>query len=246
VELWDVPTGRRLATVAVPHVERALVADDGFVTLATGRAELWRCPPAGCHGAVLAPSGATAIAPGRQQILVAAGAEVRRFAPSGVIERTIPLSAGITALLATGNHLFAGFTDGAVEMRALEGASAAPLRLKDTPTRPVTALTEGPLGTLAAGYANGAVGLWSLADGRQLDRAKLHGSVVHLVVRDGRLHAATDLGDHLTWDLSLALRPYCDLLGEVWAQVPVVWDGQRPVRRSPSADHPCADRRGAR
>jgi WD40 repeat protein len=245
IEVWDPTTGQRLATAAAPPPERLQVVGPGFVTLADGRVTLWRCAAPACQPETLVAAGATALAADRGGISVAVGSEVQTFSAAGARGRSEPLAPGATALLATAEHLVAGFPDGSIDVRP-RGRPGKTIRLADSAARPVTVLTEGPLGTVAAGHANGAVGVWNLADGRLLDQGKLHGPILHLVIHDGQLFAATEIGDHLTWNLDGLRRPYCDLLAEVWAQVPVVWEGERPVRRPPPPQHPCASRGGRR
>jgi hypothetical protein len=97
------------------------------------------------------------------------------------------------------------------------------------------------MGTLVAGYASGNVGVWHVGSGARLAAARLHGAVVHLAQRAGKLHAATELGDYTTLDLSVLDVPYCELLRRVWSVVPVVWEGGKPVRRPPPSAHACVE-----
>jgi len=245
VELWDLVTGKRLATGVAQEVEALRFAGPGFVTLAAGRVVLWRCDTGSCQPSTLVEAGATAVATGGGEILVAVGPALQAFSVTGTQGRSHPIAPGATALLYTSGHLVAGFLDGSIEARP-RGRPGKAVRLADTVARPVTMLAEGPLGIVAAGHANGAVGVWSLADGRLLDQGKLHGPIAHLAIQDGRLYAASEVCDHLTWNLDGLRRPYCDLLAEVWAQVAVVWTGERPVRRAPPPSHACAARGGRR
>jgi hypothetical protein len=102
------------------------------------------------------------------------------------------------------------------------------------------ALALGPSGTLLAGFADGTVGIWNLDNGSRLHHARLHGAVRQLRVRRGTLLAATELGQHLTLDLGVFQRPYCEVLRQLWRQVPVVWEAGLPVLRPPPRQHPCA------
>jgi len=104
----------------------------------------------------------------------------------------------------------------------------------------VVRLVPGPEGTLLAGFGDGSFGVWSLDTGRNLYRAKLHGALVHLLTDGEVIHAATELGDHLSLDLGAFHRDYCALLTDVWSEVPVVWASGRPEVAGPPADHPCA------
>ena len=104
-------------------------------------------------------------------------------------------------------------------------------------------ILAGPLNTVVVGYANGLVGLWDTRDGKRLAHARLHGPVVHLQLEDQMLFAATDLGHHLQWDLSVFSRDYCTLLREVWHEVPVVWSSGRPVAAPPPIKHRCSSKK---
>jgi len=90
------------------------------------------------------------------------------------------------------------------------------------------------------GYANGLLGIWDLESGKRLHHARLHGQLAHLLLEGGRLHAATELGSHLVWDLRVLGQDYCELMREIWTAVPVVWESGQPVLRPPPTDHACA------
>ena len=94
--------------------------------------------------------------------------------------------------------------------------------------------------TVAVGFANGLVGLWSLASGARLQRARLHGPISHLVPDDGSLQVVTELGAHMQWDLGVLGDDYCQLMRKVWREIPVVWEAGAAVTRKPPADHRCA------
>ena len=114
------------------------------------------------------------------------------------------------------------------------------IRLEDAPDlAPIHALA-GPGESLVISFIDGTVGVWDAHTGAQLDRIKLHGAVAQLRLDGTRLLAATDVGDHATLDLGALARDPCDLLREVWSQVPVSWRDGGPVPAAPPADHPCA------
>jgi hypothetical protein len=92
------------------------------------------------------------------------------------------------------------------------------------------------------GFASGVVGLWSLENGQRLEHGRIHGPVIHLVLKGTRLYAATGLGDHLVWDLGLFYETYCAVLREVWAEVPIVWENGLPALRAAPAAHRCRRR----
>jgi hypothetical protein len=101
-------------------------------------------------------------------------------------------------------------------------------------------MIAGPGDTLFAGYANGRVGLWSVVDGSRLYSGRVHGPASFLLARGETLVAASELGDHVTLDLSVLLQGYCDVLHEVWREIPVTWERGRAVAAAPRRDHPCA------
>ncbi len=119
------------------------------------------------------------------------------------------------------------------------GASGGPT-FQDLPPAPPLQLLAGPRrATAAAGFADGTVGIWSLRSGKLLHRAWLHGPVTHLTLQGHLLHAATELGDRLTWDLTPLAAERCKLLRVVWKQVPVVWQDGRAVGQAPPDEHAC-------
>jgi WD40 repeat protein len=146
-----------------------------------------------------------------------------------------------TAVVRLGELTVAGFREGNLELIPMDPQAPRPdVRFADPPASPVERIVEGPAGTLVAGYADGSLGMWSLDNGSRLFRFHLNGPVAQLRLTDQRLDAASELGDREILDPSDFYRPYCELLREVWAAVPVVWDNGVPVRRTAPADHPCA------
>ena len=102
-----------------------------------------------------------------------------------------------------------------------------------------SALHEGPPGTVAIGFHNGYVGLWSTETGRKLWATRRHGPVRDLWIADGTLYALTETGDTLVQSLSALTAPYCDLLAEVWDDTAVVWESGRTRAEPPDPSHPC-------
>jgi len=113
--------------------------------------------------------------------------------------------------------------------------------LADFPTTAVTAGADGPAGTVALGFDSGQVTLWVRATGEELYTIRLHGPVAAISLDGATLSADSDLGDHVDVDLSPLTLPYCDLLRNVWANVPVTWEGLKPVRAGPPSGHQCAE-----
>jgi WD40 repeat protein len=145
---------------------------------------------------------------------------------------------GVSATLRLGDRSVVGYAEGRIEVE-VDRRPGKPRALEQTFTGRVTSLAPGPASTIAAGYSSGAVGLWSLKQGARLLHARLNGPVVRLRHAQGRLRAVTAVGHALTWDLSLFDAPYCELLREIWAEVPVVWTAGAAVRQPPPPGHRC-------
>jgi len=139
-----------------------------------------------------------------------------------------------------------GYRDGNLDVLSFGsdsgGSEPRQLTFERVPSSEVLRIAYGPKKTVIAGYANGLVAIWDGTDGTLLRRSQLHGPVVHLRLVDERLYAATELGQHLVWNLSALYSDYCELLRQVWQQVPVVWRGGRAELASPPSKHICAGR----
>jgi hypothetical protein len=68
----------------------------------------------------------------------------------------------------------------------------------------------------------------------------LSGPVTHLLRDGGKLYAATELGDHLVWNLAPLNLGYCEVMRRVWKSIAVVWRDGKPVTRPPPPHHRCS------
>ncbi|HZO11658.1 MAG TPA: hypothetical protein VFB62_00315, partial [Polyangiaceae bacterium] len=243
VELWDRDRDARVAELERSGIRQLAATPHGCVVLSDEGAA-WLHPEHG-PARLVTDQPPTAIGLGRSAVYVAAGRELLAFSLSSsggdrTAEHHYRSSIGVSALVETEDAIVVGYRDGNVESIPLDPqAEHAGPHFEQVPESPVVRVIPGPMGTLVVGYANGLIGLWSQRDGTRLAHARLHGQVVHMLIADQRLYAATDLGRHLVWDLSAFYRERCELLREVWERVPVVWEYGEPVRREPPADHPC-------
>jgi WD40 repeat protein/serine/threonine protein kinase len=242
LELWDTARDARLRSERVDGLSRAVATPLGCLTLTrSGVAQLWgrSGPPR-----ELAAKGASAVAWDRNEILVASAGQVTVHEPTGLRRvASFPAGRGVSAMARIDPWLVLGYQDGSIELIALRTRQRRDyFSIRDATASAVTHLLPGPQGTLFAGFDNGLLGIWDLATGNRLFHTTLRGSVSHLLIQDNRLYAATDVGAHAVWDLGTLVRPYCEVLREVWAKVPVVWEGGLPVLRPPPADHRCAGR----
>ena len=242
VRLWRLGQAKALNTYRVPEVTD-LVALEGACLVQTPSAAMHmgqKGPPLW----LLEAGDPLALTSDGSDLIVVDGTTLRRFAKDGQPLETIAVDEGITAVhLSTAAEvpqLLIGFRDGNVSRLAWDGSGKAQqLPLEQTSASRITRLGNGPMGTLAVGYANGDVGLWNPEDGRRLVHQTLHGRVNHIVLEEQKLFAATDLGSALSWDLSAMYQSPCELLAQVWSRVPVVWLKGAPVAVAPPARHAC-------
>ncbi|MCC6747714.1 MAG: protein kinase [Deltaproteobacteria bacterium] len=236
LELWNAGEDARRLRANVPGLHRLVALPDRCAALAGSSA--WTCTPR--RGCARLAEGATAIARDGDELLVAASGRLLRAGPSGLPRELARTAAPPTALLATRTTLYAGLSDGQLVRSPSRGTGPfTPLVLEGAPSRTIVQLAEGPRDTLVVGFANGVLGLFSLVDGGLLYATQLHGPVDQLLLRQGHLYAATELGSHLELDLRDLSLGHCDLLRDVWRAVPVVQEAGRPQLRAPPAHHPC-------
>jgi WD40 repeat protein/serine/threonine protein kinase len=172
----------------------------------------------------------------RDGALLVSGLRVFRFDDQGRQIASWHGGEAISSVAEIHGKPLAGYEDGSFKVLDKD-AKGIPFEL--TPASAVRRLASGPANTVVVGYASGEIGLWSLHSGRKLLSARLQGSVEHLLVTDGVVYAASELGDHTIMDVRSLRRPACSLLRDVWAQVPVVWDRGYARRQGPPADHRC-------
>jgi hypothetical protein len=239
LEQWDLAQDRRLVSKRIPGLEQVLALDNGCVTLAKGHVKHHHVNG---EAKVLVQRGAVAVASAENSstVLVANRQRVLTLSPTGEQRDHYPADMGVSTMARSATWLVLGYRDGNIELVSLKtGAKRQGFSFKDVPASPVERILIGPMNTLIVGYANGLLGIWNLQSGRRLEHVHLHGPVIHLLLTRDQLHAATELGHHMTWDLSVLRSGYCALLQQVWDKVPVVWRDGRPVLQPPPSDHRC-------
>lgn len=107
----------------------------------------------------------------------------------------------------------------------------------------VDKLLAGPASTLLVGGRSGFVGVWDTGSGKLLEHAWLHGAPLYMTVVADKLYAASEVGDFEVIDLAIYGRDYCDLMREVWAEAPIVWQAGKPLVAAPDPGHRCAQGR---
>jgi WD40 repeat protein len=237
VELWDLGSDRRLADRKVEGLEQVFATAGGCVVRGADGVFLLR----GDAETPLASGATEAIGIGVGTVLIARGESISVLDPAGDPLGKHNTGVGVTALTRNARFVAVGFRDGTLEARRASDDSPPPTDFfEQLPAGPVTRLVLGPMDTLIAGYAGGTVAMWNLHDGVRLAHARLHGPVSHLVLDGQKLYAATGLGRSLVWDLDVFSRDYCDVMREVWREIPVMWDRGRPVPApAPPEDHAC-------
>jgi WD40 repeat protein len=235
VELWKhgapelvLVSGTSARRVAALDGACALVGDDGALDI-LGRepARVTLDAPVDALGS----RGAT--------LLIAAGGQLTQLEPDGTRHRRKGARGASAIGWLDDGTLAIGFRDGSLELFGDAVPPFAPLEL--TPPSPVERIIGGRLGTVVMGFADGTVGMWQLATGARLERARLHGAVVHLGKHGQRVYAASELGESLRWDLRFLEQPRCELLNEVWSDIDVVWDNGRAVVAGETRHH-CRER----
>jgi WD40 repeat protein len=236
VSVWDTKTDQALARPDGSHFIEVVMGDKG-------------CLARNVEGAVIVDrSGDTvnieldgpihAIGSANGGFLVVAD-EIHQIDDAGQSKQTWSRGPGVTAVARSGPYLLVGYSDGTLELRPAEkDAKPAATSFEQVAAARVERIVAGPDGTFAVGYGNGMIGLWNLEDGSRLSADQLHGRVVHLDMEGGNLYVATDLGDFLVLNLQVFYRDYCDLVREVWADIPIVWSQGRALSAT-SAGHRC-------
>lgn len=182
-------------------------------------------------------AGVTALGADGPDVLVAAGGQVRRIPPDGEDRATWGVQQGATALAAHGTDLLVGFGTGDLELHDAQTGEVRPFEALFASQ--VVRVVPGPGETVAAGLADGRVGLWSLRSGRLLAQARLHGPARHIRVDGDRLLVASELGDATIIDMEAFRRERCSLLRDVWEAVPFAWENGQPMRRGAPESHAC-------
>lgn len=141
----------------------------------------------------------------------------------------LPVNAHVTALTLVDGEPVLGFQDGSIERRTGDGV----LAFESTPSSPVERLVAGPAFTVLAGYAGGTVGIWDANSGKRLAAQYLHGQVRHVVQVDHVVYIASDLGQHMRWDLEPFYLTRCQLLEAVREHVPITWQDGRAILAPP-------------
>jgi len=235
-------TGRLVGRWPAGGATRVLAIPDGCVARGPGPAVAihWRRRP------VLKRT-ASVVGHDGGELLLVQGRRLWSMRPDGTrtaVQREV--SSSVSAVTRVGMYLALGFRDGNIEIVPLKsGAPTVAHSLQSVPPSEVMQLVPGPRGTLVAGFASGEIGIWHLQNGSQLERSRLHGAVTHMALWDQRLYVASELGDHLVLDLSTFRISYCEMLRQVWRDVPTVWENGVPLLRVPPLTHPCARNRGA-
>ena len=236
LELWDLDRDRRVFNVTLGQVKQVETTASGCLVLAQGEARL-----VDARGQVQSLTrDAGAVSWVGNHALVAGDTQVNLYDGAGKLLRSWSSGPGVTALTRVEGRLALGFRDGNIELlRDARSPGNNKLTFEDVPASKVVRLLAGPKGTLVAGFANGQLGIWSLDNGARLRRSRLHGAVRHIALAGGKLLAATELGDHLSLDLSTFDLAYCDLMRRVWKEVPVMWENGMPIKREPVKGHRC-------
>lgn len=244
VQAWDLDADRRRFRAELPDVTRVVALDQVCLAMArSDEAVAGKVVVLGRQGEreTLA-DGVLALGTGDDEVLVSTADRIERYTLDGRRSATHEGVVGVTALGRVGSWIVAGNRDGNLDLIPADGTGTRPsFDFEQTPSSPVVHVSEGPLKTVVAAYANGFLGIWDATNGTNLEQARLHGAVVHVRVQGPSLFAVSELGDATVLDLSVYHQPYCDLLRKVWDGVPVIWEEGLPVVRGLPDEHQCLD-----
>ncbi len=238
LELWDLDDDQSISGVPVPSLDRLWVVGERCLTRDREGQLQYHAADGETHTML---DSTTAVTLDGEEILAAVAGEIRVLAGDGSTRASYPAASHVSALARWNSRLILGFKEGSLEWGPAEDPSAAGHghRFETISYQPVVRLVHGPGNTLIAGFADGAVGLFSLEDGSALAEFKLHGPAVHILERQQTLYVATALGDHEVIDLSIFARDYCSVLKDVWEHIPVAWEQGEAVIDPPPPDHAC-------
>jgi hypothetical protein len=260
IELWSLESDTRIRQQRIAGLAELRAVPGGCLLRATkppGTNEQAGVAKSGGHALLLPREGkakplategkVTAIGASGSELFVAAGAHVFAFDASGAAAKRYPASVGITAVTRIdAERLALGYANGNIELLQTQApattvgtAAKSNHTFEQTFATSVTRIFGGPMDTLIAGFASGALGMWSWRDGKQLAAGRIHGPIEHLLLEKQKLYAASSLGQHLVWNLSPLYAEHCALLREVWQRVPVVWQDGRAVVEAPPPNHAC-------
>jgi len=241
VELWNTSTDALVTKQAVGKVGQLFAHSAGCVVRVGDKVVL--VPLDGKPQSIALDTDVRALGVMKNDLLIAGEKHVSVVQLDGVKKDQCLAVKGITALSAVGSSLAVGTDVGQVSLLDCAGNDSTLKNtfFDNTPSSTVERITAGPRGTVAVGFANGLVGLWSTDDGSLLTSANLHGSINHLLVKDRELFAASELGDSRSWDLTSLMQNDCELVRHAWKEVPVGWENGRPVVKGIPSAHRCAD-----
>lgn len=239
LDLWDTRENRMLWSKPRPTAALVMASEGGCVVLGAD-GDLVYVTREGQERVVEEHATAFSLQQGRLLFASAGRISEVDLASSAPSARFACAAEMVTALARVGRWIALGRPDGDIDLVAVDGAGEhASVSLAGGVSAAVVRLEPGPHGTVAAGFGDGTVGVWDPGNGARIAATRLHGKVASLHVVDDRVVAVSDLGDHDVLDLSVLERGYCELLGEVWRDVPTVWRGGRAVEAGPPSDHPC-------
>ena len=253
VELWGQGVERPLVKRRVPGARLISPLGKGCAVAGDGGARggtLWVVAEKGRQDPLPVKGLVTALGGGGDELLAATARELVILDADARIKARREVDRGVTALSRVapgrdgGAMLALGYGNGNLELVPDQPGPAArgpDYSFEGVPSSAVRAMAAGPMRTLVVGFANGFVGIWNQDDGKRMENARLHGPVSRLLLQGRRLYAVSDLGQHLVWDLSLFFGKRCEVVREVWKQVPVSWSSGRPVSKAPPTAHPCTD-----
>ena len=246
VALWDLERDQRVARTSATAEAMVFAIEKGCVFMSN-----MYCHMSGGDVRMLTADGGEITIFGCPMMLTATDDEIfvsdkqslRLFDTAGNQTLKIPLGTEYLAATRLGRDVVAATQSGEI-WKLTEGD-----RVLDEPRllatvagavgRRIEELIPGPAGTLLFTVPTGYVGVLHIDSGEVVDVGELRGRPNHALLADDVLYVTTVVGDHAVIDLTDYTREYCDLMREVWDEVPIVWEDGKAVLAEPPPDHPC-------
>jgi WD40 repeat protein len=225
LELWNHAQDRVVANIPQFSPETLVARRESCLALANKVAKLL-----GVNGGRDLSRRARAIGADEHHFLLVDEQQTRVLSPSGETLEQYPGAPHGSAIARRGRWLVVGLESGGFRMLGRGPHRPPTSDFQQTPPSPVRQVIADSGDLLIAGYQSGLIGIWNADTGRRLDAVRLHGAIDALWIDKQQLYATSELGQVVRIDLSDLVRPYCDVLREVWSAIPITWVQGRAVR----------------
>ncbi len=225
VELFELDGAAPVASHSYADIERVMATEDGCAVVAAGQLHL------------LSEEGSRAtdwkevkaLGGESTRILLGLSDRVVLLTPTGEQTGEIPVANPARSVAWVGSWLAMGSGEGVVELHATGADGQSRTLDSELSPEPVIQVIEGPPGIAVVAHWDGVIGLWNIDKAVPVASRRLQGSAISMMLHDHTLYAVSNTGGHLSWDLSIYVQPYDQLLDQVRAAIPVIWEDGHAV-----------------